>query len=57
MCFDHHKNPIAKFQASQEFNCQVFGHYKNLVSKNIKLHFFVKVIMWVFHGKDNEGIA
>jgi hypothetical protein len=25
--------------------------------KNMKLDFFVKVIVWVFHDKDNEGIA
>jgi hypothetical protein len=29
----------------------------NVLYKNIKLQFFLKVIMWVFHDKDNEGIA
>jgi hypothetical protein len=26
-------------------------------TKNIKLSFSFKVIVWVFHDKDNEGIA
>jgi hypothetical protein len=29
----------------------------NVIIENIKLHFFLKVIMQVFYDKDNEGIA